>query len=179
MDIDEKMNIEIKGNEAIFTRIINAHRAPLFRAWTEPELLALWWGPHGFENLSCFVDLRTGGGYKIVMCSPDGIEYSIRGSYLEIAAPDRLSFTLTTGEQPDIWSELLSQFKIERGPDSETTSKFFITVNFKELNEKTEINILIRFGSEAECNAMMSMGTAEGWAQSLERLSGLIRYLSE
>jgi uncharacterized protein YndB with AHSA1/START domain len=178
MDFEEKTNVEMKGNEAVFKRIINAPSIPLFKAWTDPVLIPLWWGPCGFSCKVCKIDLRAGGGYKIKMFSPDDVEYTIRGSYLEIAEPDRLKFTLSKKEQPDEWNTLLTRCNIARTADPESGAKFFITVEFKDLYEKTELNILVRFSSEMECADMMNFGMADGWVQSLERLAGLVEFLS-
>jgi uncharacterized protein YndB with AHSA1/START domain len=178
MDLDSNTNLEIKGNEAVFTRVINAPKIPLFKACTDAVLIPLWWGPHGFESKVCQIDLRTGGSYKVLMRSPEGGEYTVKGTYLEIAPPDRLSFTLSTIERADEWLELLNRCNIDRYSDSESSAKFHVTIDFKELNEKTELKVTVRFGSEAECKSMINYGIADGWGQSLERLSGLIEFFS-
>lgn len=178
MDLDRNTNLEIKGNEAVFKRVINAPKIPLFKACTDAVLIPLWWGPNGFESKVCQIDLRTGGSYKILMRSPEGDEYTVKGTYLEIAWPDRLSFTLSTIEQSDEWLLLLARCNIDRYSDSESSAKFHVTLDFNELDEKTELKVIIRFSSEAECKSMINYGIADGWVQSLERLSGLVEYFS-
>jgi uncharacterized protein YndB with AHSA1/START domain len=75
------------------TRTFEAPRERLFRAWTDPEWLAKWWGPKGFTTPSCALDARPGGAYRFVMRSPEGKESIVSGVYEEITPPRRLVFT--------------------------------------------------------------------------------------
>src|SRR5207245_8235218 len=79
--------------ELYITRIFNAPRSLVFRAWIEPAHLAHWWGPKGFTTLSCDMDVRPGGTWFRLMRAPDGSEHRKRGVYREIVEPDRLVFT--------------------------------------------------------------------------------------
>jgi uncharacterized protein YndB with AHSA1/START domain len=47
--------------ELFITRIFDAPRRFFFKAWTDPEQLARWWGPRGFRTYSCAMDVRPGG----------------------------------------------------------------------------------------------------------------------
>ncbi len=78
--------------EFVITRIIDAPRALMFKAWTDPAHLAQWWGPKDFTNV-CRTDVRPGGAYRIVMRSPDGVDYPIKGVYREIVEAERLVMT--------------------------------------------------------------------------------------
>ena len=51
---------EASEREVTITRIFDAPRSLVFRAWTSPEHLKRWWGPHGFTVLSCEMDFRVG-----------------------------------------------------------------------------------------------------------------------
>ena len=64
-------------NELTITRIFDAPRDLLWKAWTEPERVMRWWGPKGFTSPVCKIDLRIGGSYLFCMLSPDGEEYGI------------------------------------------------------------------------------------------------------
>src|SRR5262245_19989686 len=74
-------------------RSFAASRRRVFQAFTERDELKRWFGPEGFTIVSCAVDLRVGGSYRIVMRSPKGKEHTVRGIYQEISKPDRLIFT--------------------------------------------------------------------------------------
>lgn len=75
------------------SRVFEAPRERLFRAWTEPERLARWWGPKGFTTPECAMDVREGGAWRTVMRSPEGKDHVVSGVYREVAPPSRLVFT--------------------------------------------------------------------------------------
>src|SRR5205823_4423654 len=79
--------------ELVLTRILDAPRELVFKAWTDPKHLAQWWGPRGFTNPVCEVDARPGGAILIHMRGPDGVVYPMKGIFLEVVEPERLVFT--------------------------------------------------------------------------------------
>lgn len=166
-EIVRKTNVDVTGNEVIFTRIIDAPRELVFEAWTDPKHLAQWWGPKGFTNPVCQVDLRPGGAYRIVMRSPEGVDYPMRGVYLEVKAPERLVFTDIMDEHPTEWHEALNKYRQGEG---KAAQELVTTVTFEEQHGKTKLTIMSRFASAADRDAFLKMGMSEGWAQSLERL---------
>src|SRR5437899_7660320 len=83
---------ESAGLELLVTRTFDAPRELVFKAWTEPERLAQWWGPKGFTMKKVSVDLRPGGVFHYGMTSPDGHEMWGRFVYREITPPERLIF---------------------------------------------------------------------------------------
>ena len=74
------------------TRVFDAPRQLVFRAFTEPEHLMHWWGPKGFTWISAKLDLRPGGLFHYCMRSPDGHEMWGKFVYREIAPPQRIVF---------------------------------------------------------------------------------------
>jgi len=82
-----------EGRELILTRIIDAPRDKVFRAWTEPELLKQWFAPLPWTTSKAETDTRAGGASLIVMRSPEGNEFPSRGVYLEVVQNERLVFT--------------------------------------------------------------------------------------
>src|SRR5690242_2582983 len=79
--------------ELVLTRIIDAPREKLFRAWTDPELLKQWFAPLPYTTPHAEMDVRPGGSSLIVMRGPDGNEFPNRGVYLEVVENERLVFT--------------------------------------------------------------------------------------
>jgi len=77
----------------LITRVFDAPRHLVFKAWTDPEHLMRWWGPHGFTTLSCTMDARPGGTWRLCMRSPEGDEHRQQGVYREVVEPERLVFT--------------------------------------------------------------------------------------
>ena len=70
-----------KEYELVLTRIFDAPRELLFKVWTDPKHVSQWWGPHGFANPICELDLRPGGTILIHMRGPDGTVYPMTGVY--------------------------------------------------------------------------------------------------
>jgi uncharacterized protein YndB with AHSA1/START domain len=84
---------DVADRELIVSRLIHAPRALVFRAWTQPEHIARWWGPQGFTTIHCDMDIRVGGKYRCGMRSPQGTEHWKVGVYREIVEPERIVFT--------------------------------------------------------------------------------------
>lgn len=74
----------------VTTRVINASRERIFKAWTEPQELALWWGPKGFSNTFEQCDVTPGGDWKFVMHGPDGKDYPNGCKFIELNKPERI-----------------------------------------------------------------------------------------
>jgi uncharacterized protein YndB with AHSA1/START domain len=158
--------------EVVFTRIIQAPRALVFQAWTDPAHLSKWWGPHGMTNPVCEVDLRPGGAQRIVMRSADGVEYPMRGVFHEIVEPERLVYSCIIEDHPAEWHAQLRQNY--GSSDSQPTNELLFTVTFEEFHGHTRITILTRFPATADRAAFLKMGMSEGWGQSLEKLEALL-----
>ncbi len=77
----------------VITRVCNASRERVWRAWTEREALAQWWGPKGCGIEVVALDVRPGGLFHYSMAMPDGSKWWGRFAYREIAAPERIVFT--------------------------------------------------------------------------------------
>lgn len=76
-------------------RVVDAPCDLVFRAWTEPERLAQWWGPRGFGMQTQKIDLRPGGVYLYSMTSPEGFRMWGKMAYREVVAPRKLSFVVS------------------------------------------------------------------------------------
>src|SRR5688500_5098965 len=79
--------------ELVITRILDAPRSLVWAAWTDPQQVARWWGPHGMTTPVCEMDLRTGGIFRTVMRDANCVEYPNVGVFLEIRERHRLVFT--------------------------------------------------------------------------------------
>jgi uncharacterized protein YndB with AHSA1/START domain len=81
--------------ELVVTRTFNAPVRLVFDAWTKPELFRLWWAPKsiGVPLLSCEMDVRTGGGYRIAFGRDASNSMAFFGKYLEVTPPSRLVWT--------------------------------------------------------------------------------------
>jgi uncharacterized protein YndB with AHSA1/START domain len=83
------------AQDITITRVFDAPREALWKAWTEPDQIASWWGPHGWTNplSKISMDVRPGGAFRIVSISDaDGTEMPSQGLYRDVVEPERLVF---------------------------------------------------------------------------------------
>jgi uncharacterized protein YndB with AHSA1/START domain len=97
VDARSRENAGTDGREIVTVREFHAPQALMWRAWTEPDHLARWWGPKGFRNTFETFDLRPDGEWRFVMHGPDGTDYKNRSLFREIARPERLVFDHVSG----------------------------------------------------------------------------------
>ncbi len=85
----------VTAREITITRVFEAPRELVWKAWTEPERLARWWGKRGWNAVpsSITMDVRPGGAFRVTTVSEeDGAEMPTEGVYREVLAPERLVF---------------------------------------------------------------------------------------
>ena len=93
--VKERTTVERKSErELVTTRTINGPARIVFEAWTKPELFKRWWVPKsmGMTLLSCEMDVRVGGKYRLVFAF-GGSESAFFGSYVEVTPHSRLVWT--------------------------------------------------------------------------------------
>jgi uncharacterized protein YndB with AHSA1/START domain len=142
----------------VLTRILNAPRSLVFQAWTDAKQLAQWWGPTGFTNPVCELDLKVNGEIRIDMRAPNGVVYPMSGAYREIVPPERLVFTSAaldaTGK-----------------PMFENLN----TVTFEEFEgNKTVVTVKARVLWETPEAGRHLDGMAQGWALTIDRLDNFM-----
>jgi uncharacterized protein YndB with AHSA1/START domain len=76
----------------VTTRTVDATREAVWHAWTNPILLAQWWGPKGFRNTFHAFDLQPGGAWRFIMHAPNGTKFPNESVFVEIAQPERIVF---------------------------------------------------------------------------------------
>jgi uncharacterized protein YndB with AHSA1/START domain len=137
----------------VIRRTLAAPRARVYAAWTEPEQMRKWAGPGEITVPELESDLRVGGAYRMVMQKPDGERLAVRGTYREVRAPERLSYTFR-------WEE--------DSPEDEIDT--LVTVEFYDLGEKTELVLTQeRFRNEESRN-----NHALGWEASFDNLARIV-----
>jgi uncharacterized protein YndB with AHSA1/START domain len=171
MHARHKMTAEVKEKVTVFTRLIDAPRELVWKAWTHPVMLRQWWGPQDFTCPSAELDLRVGGTYRFVMRGPDGAEFPVKGVFLEIVSGEKLVMTDNADHMPDEWlkqAQSLGSGDGTRLPDS------FWTVTFEARGRQTLITLSTHFSSNADRDAMIKMGMEGGWAESLDKLDSAV-----
>jgi uncharacterized protein YndB with AHSA1/START domain len=153
-----KVTTSTEGRDLILTRIIDAPRAKVFKAWTDPELLKKWFAPAPWTTPVVETDVRHGGSSLIVMRSPDGSEFPNRGVYLEVVENERLVFT---NAYTKAW---------------EPSEKPFMTVilTFEGEGRSTKYTVLVRHWTVDDREAHEKMGFHKGWAICTEQLAALV-----
>ena len=154
--------------EFVLTRVFDAPRELVFKAWTQPEHMARWWGPKTFTNPVCELDARPGGKFRIVMRAPDGADFPFYGVYREVVPPERLVYTDDCSYMPDEWHDMVNPNRDRKAgkPAYESVT----TVTFEDQGGKTKLTLRMVFESVAVRDAMLKMQMAEGWAESFEKL---------
>jgi uncharacterized protein YndB with AHSA1/START domain len=134
------------------TRLLSAPSRLVFRAFIEPDRMRHWWVPSGFTMLSCKLDLREGGAWRMTIRSDEtGAVQKEVGVYREIREPERLAFT-------HAWLRA----------DGSLTPTTLVTVTFTERADKTEV----RFRQEDFATAAACLSHEQGWGVSLDQLVG-------
>src|SRR2546427_806358 len=144
--------------ELVLTRLLDAPRELVFRMWTDPQHVAKWWGPMGFTNPVCEMDVRPGGALRIVMRAPDGTDYPMIGTYREVAPPERLVFTNSAVDG-----------------DGNPLLDGVTVVTFAERDGKTELTVQTHAIALVPLAGRMLEGMDAGWSQTLDRLEGHVR----
>jgi uncharacterized protein YndB with AHSA1/START domain len=149
------------SRELSLSRIIDAPREKVFKAWTDPELLKQWFAPLPWTTPHAELDVRPGGANLIVMKGPQGQEFPNRGIYLEVVENERLVFTdAYTGA----W---------------EPAEKPFMTVilTFGDHGGKTKYTARVLHWSVADRETHEKMGFHAGWGQCADQLEALVSKL--
>jgi uncharacterized protein YndB with AHSA1/START domain len=115
------------------TRVFDAPRERVWKAWTEPERLKQWWGPKGFTVHTCKVDLRPGGVFLYGMKAPDGSDMWGKFVYRKIEAPKRLEFIVSFSDPKG---------GMTRHPGMESWPlQMLSTVTFEEQKKETKVTV--------------------------------------
>jgi uncharacterized protein YndB with AHSA1/START domain len=145
--------------ELVLTRIINAPREKVFKAWTDPELLKQWFAPRPWTTPVAQLDVRPGGANLIVMRDPQGNEFPNRGVYLEVVKNERL---VVTDAYTKAW---------------EPSEKPFMTaiLTFEDAGGgKTRYTARALHWTAADRETHEKMGFHEGWGQCADQLEAVV-----
>jgi uncharacterized protein YndB with AHSA1/START domain len=148
--------------QVFITRVFDAPRDLVFKAWTDPEHLVRWYAPRGCAIHFSRIDLRPGGAFHSCIRTPDGHDCWCTGVYREIAAPERLVFTMVAADADGNPVE-----PAEVGMDPDWPRETTVTVTFAELGRKTELT-LRQTVSEALAKRT---GAHPSWIEMLDRLA--------
>jgi uncharacterized protein YndB with AHSA1/START domain len=148
----------------VITRVFDAPRALVWKAWTECRRFMLWWGPKGFTTTFCKIDLHVGGVYQNCMRSPEGKDYWSTGVYREIVPLERIVCTDSFADEegnvvPATHYGMSADFPLE----------MLVTVAFEEIDGKTKLTLQHSLGPVPASERDLCQ---QGWSESLDRLAG-------
>jgi uncharacterized protein YndB with AHSA1/START domain len=160
------------SKEFVITRVFDAPRELVFKAWIEPERFAKWFGPKGVAVKSVKQDLRPGGSLHTCMVTPDGHEMWGKMVYQEIAPPEKLVYINSFSDEKG---------GLTRHPMSATWPlEMLTTVVLKDKGGKTELTLTwVPMNSSAEEIATFEAGMTGmtgGWTGTFDQLDA---YLAE
>jgi uncharacterized protein YndB with AHSA1/START domain len=152
------------GEDLVITRVFDAPREAVWKAWTDPEHCVRWWGPKGFTAPVCKIDLRVGGKYLFCMRSPEGQDYWSTGVYRDIVPMERIVCT-------DSFSDEKGNIvpASHYGMQEDWPQELLVTVTFGEDDGKTIMTLQhvgIPSGMLSDCE--------DGWSGSFDKLEGIL-----
>lgn len=145
----------ISDREFVITRTVNGPAHIVFKAWSDPELFRRWWTPKSFGMtiLSCEMDVRTGGGYRLMISHPSMEQpMAFFGKYIEVVPNARIVWTNEEGD----------------GDGAVTT------VTFEERDGRTLVVWRDLYPSKAALDEAMVSGATSGFEEQFEQLEALL-----
>jgi uncharacterized protein YndB with AHSA1/START domain len=144
------------GGDLTFERIFDAPRERVWKAFTDPELVPRWWGPHGTTTTIVEMDVRPGGTWRYVSRAPDRDDVTFYGEYLDVEPPKRIEWTF--------------MFDVEGvgpmgGPE---------TFTFDEIDGKTKVTSVGHMGSVEALEGALASGMVKGAVETWDRLATLL-----
>ncbi len=141
--------------EIVSTRLFDFPSELVFKAWTDPEHLARWWGPKGFTNTFHEFDLRPGGLWRFTMHGSKGTDFHNESVFVEIAKPERIVFD-----------------------HLKPMHKFRVTATFAEEAGKTKLTFCMLFATAAECDQVKKYA-AEANEENFDRLESELARMAQ
>jgi uncharacterized protein YndB with AHSA1/START domain len=141
---------ETESGQIVTTRLFDAPREQLYGAWTDPELLARWWGPKGFTNTFHAFSAEPDGEWIYTMHGPDGTDYPNKSVFRELDYPKRI---------------VLEHL--------EPMHHFNVAATFEEEAGKTRLTFQMTFDTTAECDRVR-VYVQEANEQNFDRLEALM-----
>ena len=153
----DKAAISSTPQDLALVRSFDAPRDLVFKAWTDPEHLAKWWGPKGFTTTLKKWETRPGGAILLDMHAPFGTIYPMGGSFIELTPPEKLVFKSAALD-----------------PAGKAIFEILNTVSFADDGKRTTLTLQTRVLSKTGEADQYLKGQKEGWTMSLDRLEALV-----
>jgi len=145
---------ETPAFELTLTRVVDAPRERVWKAWADPEQLKVWFAPRPYTLSVDSMDLRAGGSFRMAMHAPDGTRHDFSGKYREVVPPEKI-----------VW---VGEFA--GGPADQMVT----TVTFEAQGQKTKITANQVFRVVTPETEMATRGAKQGWTMTLDQLAELV-----
>ena len=160
--------------EILLTRVLDAPRALVWQAWTDPAHLMRWFGPESIAVTNCTIDARPGGTIRFVHEATDGsgLKVDVAGVFEEVVAPQRLVilFGFVDADGRPATHPLV--------PDWPLHARLRTEVTLAERDGKTLLTVrqtVVPQEAAASAGVRKERGLARaGWAETLDRLDALV-----
>ena len=151
----------------VITRIFDAPRELVWKAWTDPKYVMQWWGPKGFTAPVCKMDFRVGGKFLWCMKGPDGEVVGWNGGeYFEIVEHEKIVYSMYFAD-----AEGNKVDPAQYGIELEAMDDAHDVVIFEDFGDgQTKLTL---FGSEPMESARNS-GQLEGWNEILDKVAAVV-----
>jgi uncharacterized protein YndB with AHSA1/START domain len=159
-------NQDKNSRELTITRVFDAPRALVWKAWTDPQQLMRWWGPKDYTSPFCKIDLRVGGKYLFCMRSPEGQDYWSTGVFRELVPMERIVLTDSFADEQ---GNVVPASYYGMGEDF--PQELEVTVTLEEVGDKTRMTLRHAGMPEGE----MREQTRAGWNESFDKLAESLR----
>ncbi len=158
-----------EAERLVISRVFDAPRELVWKAWTDANYAKQWWGPKGFTSPVYKTDFRVGGKFLICMRTPDGQEFWNGGEYHEIVPQAKIVSSMYFSDAQGNKVE-----PAEYGIEHEAIDNAYDVVTFEDFgNGQTRVTFM---GNETMENARSS-GQFEGWNQILEKFAAVVAEL--
>jgi uncharacterized protein YndB with AHSA1/START domain len=147
----------LSDTELQLTREFDAPREVVFKAMTDPKLLARWWGPRRYETIVDTMEVRPGGSWRMRNRGADGGEHAFRGEFREVTPPERIVWTFE-------YEPMAGHISVE-------------TVTLTERDGRTLLTVRHQFASKEDRDWMLQSGMESGARETYERLDELLAEL--
>jgi uncharacterized protein YndB with AHSA1/START domain len=144
------------GSDLVFERTFDAPRSEVWKAFTDPEIVPRWWGPHGTTTTVVEMDVRPGGTWRYVSSAPDRDEVTFYGEYIKVEPPTSFEWTF--------------MFDVEGGGPQGGPETF----TFEEVDGKTKVTSVGHMGSVEVLEGALATGMVKGGLETWDRLAAVL-----
>lgn len=153
-----KAGLSADEKSIVISRVFNAPREQVWRAWTDPGAIAQWFGPKGFSTRVDELDFRPGGRSKYTMIGPDGAEYPSVGVFREVVPMEKIVTTDEFGEDYKASSKddlprgmVLTCFFEDAGPGRTLLTLHIAHPDAEGRRKHEEMGVVAGWGSTLDC----------------------------